>query len=226
MGRIVLFLLGITICLEGATVDFLKDRVGTLVSSMEGFCSKEKAENFIDLVIDVEPDLCVEIGVYAGASLFPVAAALKYLGKGTVIGIDAWDVDQAIANLHPVRDKIDYNWWKGVDFEPLMDTYHAMIHRYGLSDYVVTIRAPAKIASFCCSSIDILHIDGNLGETETLKDIAAFLPRVRPGGYIWIGDALKHRRQKPIEEIQLVAELVKSIDQGATLLFRKKGGGN
>jgi len=224
MSRFVIFFLGISTCLQSASVDFLKDRVGTLVASMEGFCSKEKAENFIDLVIDVEPELCVEIGVYAGASLFPVAAALKYLGKGTVIGIDAWDVDQAIKGLHPVRDKIDYTWWKGVDFDHLIDTYNTIIHRYGLRDYVLTIRAPSKTAAMCCAEIDILHIDGNLGEAGTLSDIAVYLPRVRPGGYIWIGDALKHRRQKPIEELEAVAELVKSIDHGATLLFRKKEG--
>ena len=224
MRNLILFFLGLSSCLYSVPIEFLKDRVGTLVSSMEGFCSREKAEHFIDLVVDVEPELCVEIGVYAGASLFPVAAALKYLGKGKVIGIDAWDENQAITGLHPVRDKVDFTWWKEVDFDHKMEIYNDLIGRYGLQDFVVTIRAPSKIAAMCCSSIDILHIDGNLGELGTLNDIAVYLPRVRPGGYIWIGDALKHRRQRSIEEIEGNCDLVKSIDNGNTLLFRKKEG--
>ncbi|MFI5334316.1 MAG: hypothetical protein ACHQT8_04015, partial [Chlamydiales bacterium] len=42
-------------------VDALKQRVCNVLPHLEGWCSKEKALNFIDLVLDVQPKVCVEI---------------------------------------------------------------------------------------------------------------------------------------------------------------------
>lgn len=223
MKKLLIFLLSVTAYLQAATTaDFLKSRVSEIVPSIDGFCSKEKAESFIDLVLEVEPAICVEIGVYQGASLFPVAAALKFIGKGVVIGIDSWDVDEAIKGLHPVRDKLEYTWWKGVDFNQVFDSYSSMISRYGLKDFCLTIRATSQTAAMCCEKIDILHIDGNLSEAIMTQDVVQYFPRVRPGGYIWIGDAGKQRREKPIEFLRRECDLIKSIDGGACLLFRKR----
>ena len=69
-------------------IDALKQNVQTVLPTLEGWCSKSKANHFIDLILAVKPEVYVEIGVFGGSSIFPVASALKYLGKGVVIGID------------------------------------------------------------------------------------------------------------------------------------------
>jgi hypothetical protein len=69
----------------------LKAKISQALPFLEGWCSKEKACAFIDLVLQEKPQTCVEIGVFGGKSLLPVAMALKSLGQGIVIGVDPWD---------------------------------------------------------------------------------------------------------------------------------------
>ena len=88
-------------------IDELKKQVCLVLPSLEGWCSREKALNFIDLVLEVKPQVCVEIGVFGGSSLFPVASALKHRGEGIVIGIDPWD-NSSVSNIL-IRKKMRHN---------------------------------------------------------------------------------------------------------------------
>jgi predicted O-methyltransferase YrrM len=64
-----------------------------------------------------------------------------------------------------------------------------MLHGYQLFDICQIMRMTSERASFFFenASIDILHIDGN--PRETLNDVKMYLPKVKPGGYIWLNNA-------------------------------------
>lgn len=202
--------------------EFLKDQVCNLLPSLEGWCSKEKAMNFIDLVLEVEPQLCVEIGVFGGASLFPVASALKYLGKGIVVGIDPWEKSECIKYYHPINEQADFKWWSSIDFDYIFDSYNFMLKRYGLLDYCVTIKSTSERAAFCFQNIDILYIDGCHDEAVSTNDVNLYYPRVRKGGYIWLNDAFWPKRQNAVDLLSESCDFIKSIDNGNCLLFRKR----
>jgi hypothetical protein len=162
--------------------DFLKDQVCNLLPSLEGWCSREKALNFIELVLEMEPDVCVEIGAFGGASVFPVAS----------------------------------------DFNYVLDAYCTMLKRFGLNDFCITIKTTSEKAAMCLKSIDILHIDGSRDERVSAGDVQIYLPLVRSGGYVWINDALWPERQLAIGLLKESCDLIKTIDNGNCILFKKR----
>lgn len=170
----------------------LKERVCQALPNFYGWCSREKALNFIDLVLQVKPKLCVETGVFGGASVFPVASALKFLGKGVIIGIDPWDKLECIKWFDPVEEAADLNWWGNLNFDHIFMSYLDLIKRYGLIDYCITYKTTSEkaAAEISADSIDILYIDGNHSEAISTQDVRLYLPKVHSGGYIWFNDSL------------------------------------
>jgi len=78
MRLIALFLIAcFTLCAD--SVALLKQRVAQEVPNLYGWCSPEKAQHLVDLVLETKPQVCVDIGTFGGRSLFPVASALKFL---------------------------------------------------------------------------------------------------------------------------------------------------
>lgn len=200
----------------------MKKRVCSILPNLRGWCSQEKALHFIDLVLETEPDVCVEIGVFGGASLFPVASALKYLEHGVVIAIDPWDTFECIKYLDPIENQADLEWWGELDMDYVYDLYVKMVKTYGLEDFCSTLRMTSQEASDEVGSIDILHIDGNHSEISFTEDVKLYLPKVRRGGYIWLNDAIWENAQEAIEILLEDCDVVKVIDSGNCLLFQKK----
>ncbi len=223
LSSICLSLLYLSSCLnaEVQNVDELKQHVFKVLPSLHGWCSKEKAVNFIDLVIEVDPEVCVEIGVFGGSSLFPVASALKYLGHGIVIGIDPWDKLESLKNFDPLKDEEHINWWSKVNFDRIYYAYLNVLKKHGLEDFVLTEKKTSKAAVKEISSIDVLYIDGDHSEEGIANDVALYLPKVRGGGYIWLNDALSEHAQMGIDLLLEQCEMVKLIDSGNCVLFKK-----
>ncbi len=209
--------------IEQENIDELKQFVAKYLPSFEGWCSKEKAFNFIDLVLEMKPQTCVEIGVFGGSSIFPVASALKFLNEdGAVIGIDPWDKLECIKYFDPVKDEVDLKWWGNLNLERIYYSYTNLIRRFNLQDYCITIRATSKDAAPEVGEIDILYIDGNHGEEATNLDVALYLPKVRHGGCIWMNDALWESRQEALDLLLEECDAVKMVDNGNCILFKKR----
>lgn len=86
-----------------------KEEVLQAQASIRGACSREKAELLMDFIYETKPVVSVEIGAFAGATTFPMAAALQYLNQGLLYAIDVWDNQAAVAGLEegdPTRE----NW--------------------------------------------------------------------------------------------------------------------
>jgi len=203
-------------------VDKLKRRVSIICPNTPGWCSEEKGLNFLDLVLEVKPKVCVEIGVFGGASLIPVAAGLKFLNAGIVIGIDPWNSGEAIKHLDTLEEKEHIDWWSKIN---LSEIYYSFLERlllYDLEKHCVILKKTSEQAAFEMGEIDILHIDGHRSETQTVQDVRLYLPKVVSGGHIWLGDALNYNKQKAIDFLLTQCDVIKVIENGNCILFKKR----
>jgi predicted O-methyltransferase YrrM len=205
------------------SVEALKEQVCEILPTLVGWCSQEKALNFIDLVLEVKPKVCVEIGVFGGASVLPVASALKYLGDGVIYAIDAWDKSECIKYFDPIIDIAHLEWWNKVDLDRIFILYLNMINRCKLFDRCITIKMTAeKAADEIDDIIDILYIDGNHSELTSTEDVRLYLPKVRSGGYIWMDDTTWTGTQKAVQMLHEACDPIKCVDDGNCMLFKKR----
>lgn len=216
------FCLSVSILFAETATEVLKWQVCNTLPSLEGWCSKEKAIHFIDLVLEIKPETCVEIGVFGGSSLFPVASALKFLKKGIVIGIDPWDKVECIKYYSPVKDEMHMRWWLSLNIGYVYQSYIHMLQQYGLENYVKTIQATSKEAVHQIPGIDILHIDGNHSSFCSKQDVELYLPKVKKGGYIWMNDALSEERKSATDLLTESCDIIRTIDGGGCILFKKR----
>lgn len=222
MKKTILFIFCLITLKAYPFVDALKQEVTKVLPTLEGWCSKEKAEAFIDLVIETKPDVCVEVGVFGGSSLYPVASALKYLGKGIVIGIDPWDKIECIKYFDPVEDAEHLKWWGSLNVNYIYQSFNNMLRKQKLENYVKIIKQTSELAVSEIDQIDILYLDGNHSEYCSVQDVELYLPKVKEGGYIWINDTLWKERQDAVELLVDNCDVVRLIDNGNCILFKKR----
>lgn len=208
------------LCAE--TSEELKARICKAMPPIYGWATPEKGAAFIDLVLEIKPAICVEIGVFGGRSLLPVAAALKFLGEGVIIGIDPWNRNEILPYFDPIKDKLHIDWWSRVNLEHIYYSYLSLLSQFELEDQVVTLRTTSAIASSAITDIDVLYIDGSHNELLSLMDVQLYLPKVRSGGYIWFNDSLWADTQPAVDLLSQNCDFVKLIDGGNCILFRKK----
>lgn len=153
------------------------------MSQLEGWCSRNKASVLIDLVFMVRPKIIVEIGVWGGKSLIPMAHALKVLENGRIYGIDPWDNHASIDGM----EGANYDWWEQVDHQFILNGLIDKVIQYHLYEQITLLRSTSNEAA-PIANIDILHIDGNHSEKASMIDVNKWIPLVRKGGFIIFDD--------------------------------------
>lgn len=161
----------------------VKSQAYQAMDQLEGWCSKQKASVLIDLVLLTKPQTVVEIGVFGGKSVVPVAYALKENGLGKIYGIDPWLNTESIVGM----DGVNKEWWLQVDHEKILLDLMSKIYQFDLQDQIQLIRATSENA-LPISNIDILHIDGNHSDKTSYFDVMKWVPLVRKGGIIIFDD--------------------------------------
>jgi cephalosporin hydroxylase len=202
--------------------DELKKYVCEVLPTLEGWCSKEKALNFIDLILEVRPEVCVEIGVFGGSSLFPVALTLKSLECGIVYAIDPWSKVECIKQLDPIEEEVALRWWGRVNLQAIGRSYQEMLKAYELEGWVITFKTSAEKAAPQIDLIDILYLDANYSELGSLNQVKLYLPKVVSGGYIWVNDALSPKMQASLDHLSSACDRIKTIENGTCILFMKR----
>lgn len=176
----------------------------------EGWCSVEKAIAMADLIVEHKPRLCVEIGVFAGRSIVPQAMALNYLGNGGIVyGIDPWNRFEGAAGDDDEKNK---SWWESIDINGIHNYAVDQIWGRDLQNRCVLIRAPSYACYGLFDNIDILHIDGNHADPSAQRDVRLYVPRVKPGGFVWFDDANWHQTQNAVNMMGNYCDLVKSVE--------------
>ena len=156
-----------------------------------GGCSEYKAELMAGLVIEHGLRTAIDIGVYRGRSLLPLAAAFRSIGAGEVVGIDPYAAAAAVqSDDHTIGAALLDEWAATQDWEAL---YRGVVDRLageGLARFGRVVREPAAAAArhFAPATIDLVHIDGNHDADEVAADLRLYRPLVRPGGFIVLDD--------------------------------------
>jgi predicted O-methyltransferase YrrM len=168
--------------------DNIKNQVSNEISNYQGWCSKEKASFMMDHIRLQKPQLCVEIGVFGGASLSVIAKTLKYNQYGTVIAIDAWSNSECVKGYEPKTNF--YDWWSKVDLKRIHQDFVTQLKKDKIFDICYIVKKPSQEALnlIADESIDFLHIDGNHSENSAFFDVCNYLPKVKKGGFILLND--------------------------------------
>jgi predicted O-methyltransferase YrrM len=131
----------------------------------------------------LRPETIVEIGVWGGKSLIPMARSLKELKQGKIYGIDPWESSASIEGM----EDDDYEWWDKVDHKNILKGLMYKINQFMLKDQIELIKLTSEEAPEI-QNIDILHIDGNHSEKSSMLDVNKWVPLVRKGGIIILDD--------------------------------------
>jgi hypothetical protein len=134
----------------------------------------------------------VEIGVYRGRSLFPLAYVLKQ-NSGMAYGVDpysresAYEVDVDPALRQAISDFIDQT-----DYDDIYQNVQQLRTKLGLVTHCEILRETSQNAvRFFAEnqiSVDMLHIDGNHDTRFVLSDVTSYMPLIAPNGFMIMDD--------------------------------------
>jgi hypothetical protein len=158
------------------------EEIARVHEPLAGWCELEKALDLVATVIALRPNVVVEIGVFGGRSLIPMALACKAIGKGRVIGIDPWS-QQASAEGYTGENA---DWWKKLDHESVYQGFLGTLNRLNLQSIVEIKRSKSDDVA-PPDVIDLLHVDGQHTE-QALRDVNRFATNVRIGGFCFTDD--------------------------------------
>lgn len=161
----------------------IKNEAFKMMDQLEGWCTQYKASILIDLIIALQPKVVVEVGVFGGKSLIPMAYALKQIGNGKIYGIDPWKNYASAVGLEDEH----LDWWQKLDHEKIMNDFLAKVREFRLQRQVKVIRATSEEAPQM-SNIDMIYIDGNHSEEMAYYDVTKWVPMVRSGGIVIFDD--------------------------------------
>lgn len=153
-----------------------------------GWCSLDKSGCFVDYVNDicsrVENPVCVEIGVFGGKSILPVALELKRHKKGMVYAIDPWSNLEAGKGYEDQQREYDY--WTNVDLEYMHKFFLNLLKEYEIENYVDVIKSTSDAAPEI-DNIDFLFIDGQHTD-QAVRDTFKYATKVKLNGYCVVDD--------------------------------------
>ena len=160
----------------------LNERIAALVPRMDGWCTVEKGCDLALAVIKLRAAVSVEIGVFGGRSLLPIALAHQGQDFGVVWAIDPWNPAASVIG----QNEVNANWWGHCDHETIYQRFLAHVKTQGVDRYVKIIRQESDSVE-PPPVIDLLHIDGNHSD-QTIRDVSRFASKVRPGGFCFVDD--------------------------------------
>lgn len=184
---------------------------------VHGWSSFEKGCALAEAIIETQPKVIVEIGVYAAKSLVPQALACRAIGHGRVYGIDPWRREHC---LEGGTGKENDEWWGRLELSDIHRYAVDQIWNRGLQEWTILIQCPSQTCVELFPRIGMLHIDGNHSEVASCRDVDLYLPRVKKDGYVFFDDADWLSTQKALGLIAEQCDLIKQV--GTCNLYKKR----
>lgn len=183
------------------------------VPTLHGWCTPEKAAHLYNLVLEQANPLCVELGVFAGRSLLPIAMGARAMG-GNTVGIDSWSKE---ACEQGVNDIANTDWWNAIDYDFFYNYSYKVMADAGLLSTTRLIRSKSTdaVSHFEPNSISVLHQDSNHSEQVTVEEVNLWCDKVKIGGY-WIFDDTDWPTTQVAQSLLL--------ENGYELVFTEKDG--
>jgi hypothetical protein len=165
------------------------------------------------LVLEHENPLCVELGVFGGRSLLPIAMAAR-ARNGNAVGIDAWSKE---ACEQGVNDIANTDWWNNIDYDFFYNYTVKVMSDAGVSATTSLIRSKSADAVdyYTSKTISVLHQDSNHSEEVTVEEVNLWYDKVKIGGY-WIFDDTDWPTTQTAQSLLL--------EKGYEVIFTEKDG--
>lgn len=149
---------------------------------MPGWGDAEKTKRMAAMVLALQPDVSMEIGVYGGRTFLGLALAHKFIGRGMAVGIDPWSNEAAVEGYEGENRK----FWENNPLDKIHDDFMALLDRLGLNN-VTRIHRQRSDEVVPQVQIDLLHVDGQHSE-QAVRDVNRFASLVRVGGLTIMDD--------------------------------------
>lgn len=199
--------------------DYMVELVGSVSADFGGGSGAVKALALADLIVTRGIRDTVEIGVYRGRSLLPVAAMLKLVGAGRAIGIDPWSAEEAMQHDdheagEAVREFAANHPWE--------ETYKGVvqaIEMLELGEHCELRRMSSEAAApgIADGSVGLVHIDGNHDRAAVERDVELYVPKLTRGGFLVLDDASWASVRPLVEDLRSRLEPVLQVFDGIPL---------
>jgi hypothetical protein len=158
------------------------------IEKIEGWCTIEKALYVVDFIEKNSIRTYIELGVFGGRSLLPVALAIKHIHGigGDIIGIDPWEIQPC---LEGENAKENDAWWASIDLDKMYSYTQNLLKMYNVDDIVRLKRTSSNdyVNNIGSQSIDLLHQDSNHSEFTSCREVDQYYDKVKINGF-WIFD--------------------------------------
>jgi predicted O-methyltransferase YrrM len=204
------------------------EELAKVIEGVEGWCTLHKAWKLHELAMDSQCNLAVEIGIYGGKSLLPVAAAFAKKGAGRIFGVEPWENAVAIETATSAEND---EWWARHDLIAIKRGFLKRVVELELEAYVRLLEIPSDAAIMVFQSarfngkVDLIHIDGAHSLEESVFDCAYWLRILRSGGHIVLDDINWATVGIAFEFLKSAAIMTYSIDnaeEGHFAVFQKR----
>lgn len=190
--------------------------ISSVTQTLDGWCSVPKAAALAALTTAMDVQTAIEIGVWAGRSLLPVAFAMQAKGTGVIKGIDPYTAAAS------AKDEFGENleWWNNQKMhDDIKAKFWNHVKKFDVQARVILEEKKSdEVDPKGSAPYDLLHIDGNHTD-QAIRDAERFGPMVRLGGII-ICDDLKWQGGGPLRAIDTLE------DMGFVEVFRVEGDGD
>jgi predicted O-methyltransferase YrrM len=157
-------------------------RIESLVPSLPGWCDVAKASQLASVALALRPNVVVEIGVFGGRSLFPMALACEFMQHGKVYAIDPWSKTASAEGY----DGPNKEYWASLDHDGIHAHFVGTMNVLELSRRVSVVRFKSDDVH-PPETIDLLHIDGQHTD-QAVRDAERFGSKVTRGGFCFTDD--------------------------------------
>jgi len=182
-------------------------------NNIEGWCTEEKALKMMEY-INEDTKLCVELGVFGGRSLLPIAMKCK----GKVIGIDAWNKDSSLSGTNDIENN---NWWANIDYEYMYKYTIDLMKKYNCNNVeLYRTNSSNAVQYFENESIDFLHQDSNHSELISCNEVDLYYNKVKKNG-IWVFDDTNWETTKKAQKLLINYGYTEIYDQGNWKIYRR-----
>ncbi len=190
--------------------------------NISGWNNSERADKIMQLLYEIRPNICVEIGCFAGATSYQIAKTLSFLQKGKLYTIDAWDLEIASEGI---KNPSLIQTFRSIDWKAIQKECENLLRTREITSFCTLIheKSDRAVSRFSEEEIDFLYIDGNPSSKGSLADVSSYLPKVKKGGYICLNGA------NTLEKAPSIALLLKQciwfrdeFNGSECLLFQKK----
>lgn len=153
-----------------------------------GWCRLEKAYRLAELILEHKTQRAIEIGIFGGRSVVPMALAMRAQQSGFVIGLDPWDLEHALEGDNGPEQE---QWWQGVKFPEIRRIFVEHIEHSDLSPWLGWLQLGSVEAApfFGDQAFDLIHLDGDHAELTSCRDVELWLPKLKLGGLFVLDDS-------------------------------------